>query len=90
MHTEVCFYFVKEGLDSWLLPCFCFVKESLDSWLLPIKLPKSYEDYDNFMKKHGKLLNDDYKNAMKYLRLALYSTPLVSSALLPFIQVTRL
>ncbi|KAJ4702691.1 TAF RNA polymerase I subunit A [Melia azedarach] len=61
--------------------------DGLDSWLLPIKLPKSYEDYDNFLKKHGKLLNDDYKNAMKYLRLALYSTSPVLSALLPFIQL---
>ncbi|KAK0599231.1 hypothetical protein LWI29_003455 [Acer saccharum] len=64
-----------------------FALERLDSWLLPIKLPNSNEDYENYIRKHMKLLNDDYKNAIKYLRFALLSTPPVPAALLPLIQL---
>lgn len=70
-----------------LLAHFCCVEEGLDSWLLPIRLPNSNEDYEIFIREHRKLLNDNHKNAIKYLRLALYSTPAVSAALLPLIQV---
>ncbi|KAH9779252.1 TAF RNA polymerase I subunit A [Citrus sinensis] len=63
-----------------------FALEGMDSWLLPIRLPKSKEDYENFKEKN--LLGDnDYKKAMECLQLALYSTPPVSAALLPFIQL---
>ncbi|KAL5853904.1 hypothetical protein ACOSQ3_009022 [Xanthoceras sorbifolium] len=61
--------------------------EGLDSWVLPIKLPNSNEDYENVIRKHMNLLNDDYKNAIKYLQLALLSTPPVSAALLPLTQL---
>ncbi|KAJ0047237.1 hypothetical protein Pint_04808 [Pistacia integerrima] len=61
--------------------------EGLDSWLLPVRLPNSSEDYEIAIRKYRKLLNDDYKNAVKYLRFALYSTPAVSAALLPLIQL---
>ncbi|KAI9184755.1 hypothetical protein LWI28_000794 [Acer negundo] len=64
-----------------------FALERLDSWLLPIKLPNSNDDYENYIRKHMKLLNDDYKNAIKYLRFALLSTPPVPAALLPLIQL---
>ncbi|KAK3198382.1 hypothetical protein Dsin_021797 [Dipteronia sinensis] len=64
-----------------------FALERLDSWLLPIKLPNANDDYENNIRKHMKLLNDDYKNAIKYLRLALLSTPPVPAALLPLIQL---
>ncbi|KAH7543985.1 hypothetical protein JRO89_XS15G0077000 [Xanthoceras sorbifolium] len=59
----------------------------LDSWLLPIKLPNSNDDYENYIRKHMNLLNDDYKNAIKYLRLTLLSKPQVPAALLPLIQL---
>ncbi|KAK3198396.1 hypothetical protein Dsin_021811 [Dipteronia sinensis] len=70
--------------------CFWFSKERLDSWLLPIKLPNSNEDYENYIIKHKKLLNDDYKNAIKYLRFALLSKPPVPAALLPLIQMNTM
>lgn len=36
---------------------------------------------------HRELLNDDYKNAVNHLRVALHTTPPAIEALHPFIQV---
>lgn len=57
---------------------------SLDSWLLPLHLPENLEDYINL--REG-ILNDYYIDALKYLRLALESTPPVLAALLPLVQL---
>ncbi|TXG65264.1 hypothetical protein EZV62_006539 [Acer yangbiense] len=82
----------RERFTKHLPKCFnsghpLLTNKRLDSWLLPIKLPNSNEDYENYIRKHMKLLNDDYKNAIKYLRFALLSTPPVPAALLPLIQL---
>ncbi|KAF5727956.1 hypothetical protein HS088_TW21G00096 [Tripterygium wilfordii] len=59
----------------------------LDSWLLPLRFPHSNEITEDFIYMHLRNLNDHYKNAVKYLRLALHSTPPVLAALLPLIQL---
>ncbi|XP_062093582.1 uncharacterized protein LOC133799581 isoform X2 [Humulus lupulus] len=54
----------------------------LNSVLLPVKLLQSTENC-----VHKEMLNDYYKEAVKYLRHALCSTPPVLAALLPLIQL---
>ncbi|KAK6229355.1 hypothetical protein SCA6_018306 [Theobroma cacao] len=58
--------------------------ESLESWLMPLKLPHSSE---NFVYLHRQILNNHYNDAVKYLQLALHSTPHLSAALLPLVQL---
>ncbi|KAF8025848.1 hypothetical protein BT93_F2627 [Corymbia citriodora subsp. variegata] len=58
----------------------------LDSWLLPIRLPQNMKNSEDFIKRHQEILNVD-KDAVKYLRLALESSPTISDALLPLIQL---
>lgn len=54
-------------------------KESLESWLLPLQT-KNWE-------LERVIQDDEYENAVKYLREAVYSKPPVMSAFLPFVQV---
>lgn len=56
----------------------------LDSWLLPIRLPQNIKNSEGWQPVK---LNDVYKDAVKYLRLALDSSPATSDALLPLIQL---
>ncbi|RVX02021.1 hypothetical protein CK203_019447 [Vitis vinifera] len=65
----------------------CLAKERWDSWLLPLRLPHSNANFEDLIHLHRELINDYYKSAVKYLKLALYSTPPILAALLPFIQV---
>ena len=60
------------------------VSEGLESWLMPLQLPHSSE---NFVHLHRQMLNNHYNDAVKYLRLALYSATPLSAALLPLVQV---
>ncbi|XP_028803130.1 uncharacterized protein LOC114758266 [Neltuma alba] len=60
--------------------------EGLDSWLLPLHLPDC-NSVENFTLMHGKLLNENYRNAVRYLQIALDSTPSASASLLPLIQL---
>ncbi|KAL6553488.1 hypothetical protein OROGR_007330 [Orobanche gracilis] len=64
-----------------------FYSQGLPQWLLPLKLPSSLENLDDALYMHRKLHNNYYDNALKYLRVALYSTPPVVEALQPLIQV---
>ncbi|XP_034678764.1 uncharacterized protein LOC117908991 isoform X1 [Vitis riparia] len=64
--------------------------ERWDSWLLPLRLPHSYANFEDLIHLHRELINDYYKSAVKYLKLALYSTPPILAALLPFIQLLLL
>ncbi|KAL5542750.1 hypothetical protein UlMin_010460 [Ulmus minor] len=59
----------------------------LDSLLLPIRWPQSLENPEDLIHLHTEILNDYYKDAVKYLQLALCSTPSVLVALLPLIQL---
>ncbi|KAI3466075.1 hypothetical protein Pfo_022738 [Paulownia fortunei] len=59
-------------------------------WLLPIKLPSSHENLEDALYMHRKLHNNYYKSALKYLRVALYSTPPVVEAFHPLIQMLLL
>ncbi|PIN16025.1 hypothetical protein CDL12_11321 [Handroanthus impetiginosus] len=63
-----------------------FNTQGLPPWLLPMKLPSS-ENLDNAVYMHRKLLNSDYKSALKHLRVALDSKPPVLEALHPLIQM---
>ncbi|KAL6561772.1 hypothetical protein OROMI_017373 [Orobanche minor] len=67
-----------------------FYSQGLPPWLLPLKLPSSLENLDDALCMHRKLHNNYYDNALKYLRVALYSTPPVVEALQPLIQMLLL
>lgn len=64
-----------------------FFSEGLDSFLLPLRLPHSTEKSEELDYLNMQMLNDYYKDAVKYLQLALCSTPPVLMTLLPLIQV---
>ncbi|KAF3440579.1 hypothetical protein FNV43_RR18863 [Rhamnella rubrinervis] len=64
-----------------------FALEGLDSLLLPLRLPQSTENSEELHYLHMQMLNDYYKDAVKYLRIALYSTTPMLVALLPLIQL---
>ncbi|KAK6132663.1 hypothetical protein DH2020_033615 [Rehmannia glutinosa] len=85
----------KESIDvddnvkrKLLLPVLSH--KSLPPWVLPIKLPSSHENLEDVLYMHRKLHNNHYKSALKYLRVALYSTPPVVEALHPLIQMLLL
>lgn len=59
----------------------------LPLWLLPLQLPSSNENLEDDLSRHRTLCNDHYKNAIKYLRHALHSSPPVLEAFHPLIQV---
>ncbi|XP_048437035.1 uncharacterized protein LOC108868684 isoform X1 [Pyrus x bretschneideri] len=63
-----------------------YALEGLESLLLPIRLPES-TDREDFMNSQTTIFNDSFRNAVKYLRLALHSTPPVLQALLPLVQL---
>ncbi|KAK6132783.1 hypothetical protein DH2020_033461 [Rehmannia glutinosa] len=67
-----------------------FYSQGLPPWVLPIKLPSSHENLEDVLYMHRKLHNNHYKSALKYLRVALYSTPPVVEALHPLIQMLLL
>ncbi|KAL2476390.1 hypothetical protein Adt_37126 [Abeliophyllum distichum] len=67
-----------------------FYTHGLPPWLLPLHLPDSHENLEDTLCKHRKLHNDYYKNALKHLRVALYSTPPVIEAFHPLIQMLLL
>ncbi|XP_047252279.1 uncharacterized protein LOC107841320 [Capsicum annuum] len=73
------------GNSSDKLPYF-----SLPLWLLPLQLPSSNENLEDDLNMHRTLRNDHYRNAIKYLRHALYSSPPVLEAFHPLIQVLLL
>ncbi|XP_040986567.1 uncharacterized protein LOC121234622 isoform X2 [Juglans microcarpa x Juglans regia] len=59
----------------------------IDAWLLPLQLPDPTENPEDFINLHRKMLNDYYMDAVKYFQQALHSTPPLSEALLPLIQL---
>ncbi|XP_059661469.1 uncharacterized protein LOC132307663 [Cornus florida] len=67
-----------------------FHLRGLDSWLLPLRLPHTNENLEDFNHLHKEMLNDYYKNAVKYLRLALFATAPLFEALVPLIQILLL
>ncbi|KAL7249633.1 hypothetical protein ACSBR1_011759 [Camellia fascicularis] len=67
-----------------------FNAHGLDSWLLPLRSSHSNKNLEDFIYSHREMLNDYYKGAVKYLRLALYSTLPVYEALLPLVQMLLL
>ncbi|PKI56256.1 hypothetical protein CRG98_023275 [Punica granatum] len=60
---------------------------ALDPCVFPIRLPQNIEDIEELIELHRGILNDYYKDAVKYLQLALNSSPPGSDALLPLIQL---
>ncbi|CAN4075565.1 unnamed protein product [Withania somnifera] len=67
-----------------------FVNRGLPLWLLPLQLPSSNENLEDDLNMHRTLRNDHYKNAIRYLRHALYSSPPVLEAFHPLIQMLLL
>ncbi|KAF3664204.1 hypothetical protein T459_23844 [Capsicum annuum] len=67
-----------------------FYNRGLPLWLLPLQLPSSNENLEDDLNMHRTLRNDHYRNAIKYLRHALYSSPPVLEAFHPLIQVLLL
>ncbi|KAL6283517.1 hypothetical protein ACE6H2_014446 [Prunus campanulata] len=72
----------NDGGQMQYAPIFSAL-EGLESLLLPIRLPDSTDNHKDFMY----LFSDYYNIAVKYLRLALHSTPPVLVALHPLIQL---
>ncbi|XP_057963676.1 uncharacterized protein LOC131154876 isoform X2 [Malania oleifera] len=58
-----------------------------DPWLVPLRFPHSIENFEDFINLHRGMLTDNYRSAVKYFRLALYSTNPVLAALLPLVQL---
>ncbi|XP_030445975.2 uncharacterized protein LOC115668705 [Syzygium oleosum] len=79
----------SRSTDVGNVHCASFLSDlvGLDSWLLPIKLPQNIKNSEDFIQQYLEMLNGDYKDAVKYLRLALDSSPAKSDALLPLIQL---
>ncbi|KAI3427582.1 uncharacterized protein J3R85_009421 [Psidium guajava] len=79
----------SQSTDVGNVHCASFLSDlvGLDSWLLPIRLPQNIKNSEDFIQQHLKMLNVYYKDAVKYLRLALDSSPAKSDALLPLIQL---
>ncbi|XP_004251881.1 uncharacterized protein [Solanum lycopersicum] len=67
-----------------------FYNRGLPLWLLPLQLPSSDENLEDVLNMHRALRNDNYKNAIKYLRHALHSSPPVLEAFHPLIQMLLL
>ncbi|XP_022897250.1 uncharacterized protein LOC111410889 [Olea europaea var. sylvestris] len=67
-----------------------FHTRGLPPWLLPLHLPDSRENLEDTLYKHRQLHSDHYKNALKHLRIALYSTPPIMEAFHPLIQMLLL
>ncbi|KAL8046616.1 hypothetical protein ABFX02_08G188500 [Erythranthe guttata] len=67
-----------------------FYAQGLPTWLFPMKLPASHERLEDEMKEHRRLLNDDHKNALQHLRVAINSIPPVVEAIHPLIQMLLL
>ncbi|PHT98537.1 hypothetical protein BC332_32542 [Capsicum chinense] len=79
------------GVDSGDVPYHSiFYNRGLPLWLLPLQLPSSNENLEDDLNMHRTLRNDHYRNAIKYLRHALYSSPPVLEAFHPLIQVLLL
>ncbi|XP_030549815.1 uncharacterized protein LOC115754785 [Rhodamnia argentea] len=78
-----------QSTDVGNVHCASFLSDlaGLDSWLLPIRLPQNIKNSEDFIQRHLKMLNVYYNDAVKYLRLALDSSPAKSDALLPLIQL---
>ncbi|KAH1214768.1 hypothetical protein GmHk_13G036055 [Glycine max] len=58
----------------------------LDLWLLPLRFSDEHS-FEDFVYSQRNQPNHHYKNAVKYLQLALRSEPSASAALLPLIQL---
>ncbi|KAG9446000.1 hypothetical protein H6P81_012128 [Aristolochia fimbriata] len=62
----------------------------LSTSLLPIRLPQSRVDIDYRLHLREEAKNEHYINALKYLRVALYSTTPMLAALIPLVQLLLL
>ncbi|GAV64034.1 hypothetical protein CFOL_v3_07552 [Cephalotus follicularis] len=63
------------------------VLEGLDASLFPFRFLQSADNSEDLIHLHRGIVNDQYKDAIKYFRLALYSEPPVLMALIPLIQL---
>lgn len=76
---------MKCGHEIVLVP-LC-ADQGLDMSLLPIRLKLMDGDLEQSIYSYRRLANDQYEDAVKHLRLSLYSTPPLLPSLLPLIQV---
>ncbi|KAG0479975.1 hypothetical protein HPP92_010833 [Vanilla planifolia] len=67
-----------------------YLAPGLDKILLPIHLKLLVEDPVQSVLLYRKLANENYREAVKHLHLALHSTPPLLAALLPLIQLLLL
>ncbi|KAJ0968367.1 hypothetical protein J5N97_025284 [Dioscorea zingiberensis] len=67
-----------------------FPHDKLDVSLLPLKLKPSSMGCEESIHSHTKFINEYYVDAVKNLRLALYSTPPLFAALQPLMQILLL
>ncbi|PHT82302.1 hypothetical protein T459_15317 [Capsicum annuum] len=67
-----------------------FYNRGLPLWLLPLQLPLSNENLEDNLNMIRTCRNDHYKNAIKCLRHALYSSPPRLEAFHPLIQMLLL
>ncbi|KAL3503159.1 hypothetical protein ACH5RR_037608 [Cinchona calisaya] len=82
-HEESTSQFQGDGVPRTSI----FYTHGLPPWLLPLQLPRSTENLENFIYMHRNSLNDHYKNALKYLRAALYSSLPAFEAFHPLMQM---
>ncbi|KAG0479973.1 hypothetical protein HPP92_010831 [Vanilla planifolia] len=84
---------VQTSLDAHGMSSVDLCQESdkgLDKILLPIHLKLLVEDPVQSVLLYRKLANENYREAVKHLHLALHSTPPLLAALLPLIQLLLL
>ncbi|GAB2278000.1 hypothetical protein Dimus_012700 [Dionaea muscipula] len=67
-----------------------FFANGIHPSLLPLKLPDSDENIEEFLSFYDGFFNDHYNRALQCLDLAITSTPPLSEALLPLIQLLLL
>ncbi|XP_042462140.1 uncharacterized protein LOC122045834 [Zingiber officinale] len=67
--------------------CSIFLSHGLEKSLLPLQFDHLKEDLERVIHSYRGLVNEQYNDAVKHLRLALHSTPPCSAALLPLVQL---
>lgn len=63
--------------------------KGLEKSLLPLQFDHLNEDQEHVIHSYRGLVNEQYYDAVKHLRLALHSTPPLLAALLPLVQVFK-
>ncbi|XP_074589445.1 uncharacterized protein LOC141845279 [Curcuma longa] len=67
--------------------CSIFLSRGLEKSLLPLQFDHVKEDLEHVIHSYRGLVNEQYNDAVKHLRLALHSTPRLWAGLMPLVQL---